>query len=156
MRRLAAIAAAVLISLSLFLTLTSCTPEGAYVTVYRSVAPYYRTTGELLRLESVPVTAGSDPILSFIEAFNTETNIPELENPLPAGCSILYYSRIGNCLTFELSPQYAKLSGSEKTIADSCIALSFCGLDGVTAVRISVDGEIVTNRLTADEIIIED
>lgn len=152
MRRFAAIAAALVLTL----TLTGCAPEGAYVTVYRSVAPYYRTTGELLRLEDVPVMAGGDPILSFINAFNTETNVQELENPLPAGCSILYYKRVGDCLTFELSPEYGKLEGAEKSIADSCIALTFCGVDGVNAVKISVEGEIVTTRLTADEIIIED
>lgn len=152
MRKCAPIIAATL----LLLLLVACTPSGAYVTVYRSVAPHYRTTGEQLRTENVSVEPGTDFVASLIYAFNSYPAAQELENPLPRDCKILDYRRTGDLITLEVSESYGTLTCVEKTIADCCIALTFCEVDGVNAVKITSGDLTLTRRLTGDEIIFKD
>lgn len=65
----------------------------------------------------------------------------ELTSPFPAGTA-LRGSRVEDGTAYvDLSEAYGGLSGAELTLADACVVLTLCQLDGVDRVYITVEGE---------------
>lgn len=71
-----------------------------------------------------------------------------LSSPFPAGVRLLSWSLEEGQLHLDLSEQYGGLTGVDLTLADSCITLTFCGLEGVESVYITVEGREIPYRRT--------
>lgn len=142
--------------LILLLLLSACGGGSATTTVYRAVAPYYRDGGSLLRTEQVSYDPGIDEINSAIAAFNAYPLDQELANPLPQDTEILGYSLKGGLLTIEVSPGYAELTGMDRTLANCCIVLTFCGLEGASRVAVRAGQEEFCSPMSADDIVLSD
>lgn len=65
---------------------------------------------------------------------------PELTSPFPAGTTGSWYAEEGTAYV-DLSEAYGGLSGAELTLADACIVLTLCRVEGVERVYITVAGE---------------
>ena len=68
----------------------------------------------------------------------------ELRSPFPSGVRLRSWRLEEGVLRLDLSEAYGGLSGVDLTIADYCIVLTLCQVEGVEAVDITVEGEPVT------------
>lgn len=69
-----------------------------------------------------------------------------LSDPFPAGTRLLGWELDGDLLLLDLSAPYGELTGVGLTLADCCITLTLCQLEGVDRVCITVDGAEVAGR----------
>lgn len=78
-----------------------------------------------------------------------------LHSPFPAGLTLRRCTRNDDHLTVDFSEQYSALSDISLTLADYCVVLTVCQLEGIDSVEITVSGRPVTHRshqiLTQDE-----
>ncbi|MEG1633481.1 MAG: GerMN domain-containing protein [Oscillospiraceae bacterium] len=142
--------------LALAILLSACGSSGAKLEIYRIVAPYYREGGELVRSETVTCSPGVGLINAAISAFNAEPADQELMNPLPNGLQIIGCRLIGSELRLTLSPEYAALTGIGRTLADCCLTLTFCGIEGVSSVAVYSNGRQLRPPLSKNDIILAD
>ncbi|SMC57733.1 GerMN domain-containing protein [Papillibacter cinnamivorans] len=70
----------------------------------------------------------------------------ELQSPFPSGTRLLTCKTEDGRVTADLSEQYGELAGMELTIADYCITLSLCQLEGVESVSVTVEGKALPYR----------
>ena len=68
------------------------------------------------------------------------------QNPIPAGTTLRSVTIIGGTACVDFSGSYGQLSGMALTIADYCVALSLTQLDGIYAVRITVNEQELAYR----------
>ena len=68
------------------------------------------------------------------------------QSPIPAGTTLRSVSIIGGTACVDFSGSYGQLSGMALTIADYCVALSLTQLDGIYAVRITVNEQELAYR----------
>ena len=151
MRKSAALLLALLLALC-----AGCSAWGEPWDICRVVAPHYREGAELVRFETVNVPEGAGMIDSLIEALNSPTEDPELQNPLPEDGKILDWRLSGTVLELSAGEGYALLAGLGKTLCDCCIALTLCSVEGVDAVAVDSLGRTVTGALSADDIMLYD
>lgn len=151
MKRILCLALAVLALLSL----ASCAAGGESVEVWRAVSPYYLEGGSAVRSETVRVDAGLSAIDAAVEAFNTGTDRPELRRALPEGVDVLGWTLDGGALTLAVSPGYASLAGRARTVADCCITLTFCAIEGVESVSVHALGAALSSSMTPDGFVLE-
>ena len=72
----------------------------------------------------------------------------------PEGADILGWRLEGSELKLEVSPEWAELSGFEKTVAECCAALSFCALEGVERVSFYLLGQRLGRSIDEGDIIL--
>lgn len=137
MRRTAALA------LALGLLLTGCGGErgsgerkpGEYLLWFTSA--HSSPQSAALGSETRTLSPGEDPLPLLFQGPRSE----ELTSPFPAGTA-LRGSRVEEGTAYvDLSEAYGGLSGAELTLADACVVLTLCQLDGVERVYITVEGE---------------
>ena len=68
------------------------------------------------------------------------------QSPIPAGTTLRSAEVKGSTAWVDFAGSYGQLSGMGLTIADYCVALSLTQLDGVYAVRITVNGQELAYR----------
>ena len=68
------------------------------------------------------------------------------QNPIPAGTTLRSVTIIGGTACVDFSGSYGQLSGMALTIADYCVALSLTQLEGIYAVRITVNEQDLAYR----------
>lgn len=68
------------------------------------------------------------------------------QSPIPAGTTLRSVTIIGGTACVDFSGSYGQLSGMALTIADYCVALSLTQLNGIYAVRITVNGQELAYR----------
>ena len=68
------------------------------------------------------------------------------QSPVPSGTSLHSVEVKGGTAWVDFSGSYSQLSGMALTIADYCVALSLTQLEGVYAVRITVNGQELAYR----------
>ena len=68
------------------------------------------------------------------------------QSPIPAGTTLRSVAIIGGTACVDFSGSYGQLSGMALTIADYCVALSLTQLDGIYAVRITVNEQELAYR----------
>ena len=145
------------LALALLSALCACGETGGVsFSVYREVSPFYLTTGELVAPEQYAAEPGVGIINTVIAAFNSQPEDRRLRSPLPADTRILGYTLEGRAMRLEVSPGYAGLEGVDKSVADCCIALTFCDLAGVGTVSVWSEGQELTAPLSADDIFLPD
>ena len=67
-------------------------------------------------------------------------------SPVPDGTALRSCTVTGGTVSVDLSREYEQLVGVERTIADYCITLSLMQLDGIYAVRLTVNGLLPEGR----------
>lgn len=139
-----------------FLTLAACGLAGRKVTVWRAVSQYYLESGSAVQSEPVSVDAGLSDIDAAVTAFNTDTTDAELVRALPDGVSITGWELDGTELCLSVSPEYASVTGYWRTVADCCMVLTFCAIDGVESVSVYSEGVMLTAAMTTDDIVLTD
>jgi hypothetical protein len=143
--------------LTLVLLLSACGQGGSnsQITIYRAIAPYYRTGGELIFTEKVPITPGVGLINSAISAFNSVPDDQKLMNPLPSGARIIGYKLQNSALRLEAEGCDA-LEGTNLTLLRCCAVLTFCSIEGVDNVSIYSGEKELCPPLSDDDILIAD
>lgn len=68
------------------------------------------------------------------------------QSPIPVGTTLRSVSIIGGTACVDFSGSYGQLSGMALTIVDYCVALSLTQLDGIYAVRITVNEQELAYR----------
>lgn len=63
-----------------------------------------------------------------------------LDSPFPQGTTLRSWRVEGDQAVVDLSEAYGGLSGVDLTLADSCIVLTLCQLEGIRAVYLTVEG----------------
>ena len=144
LRRLAAL----VLALCLALGLAGCAGETIEVTVWRS------GEGSVALPETKRLAPGTGLIPGAVAAFNSTPDEPGLERAAPAGAVILGWRLEGSELKLEVSPEWAELSGFEKTVAECCAALSFCALEGVERVSFYLLGQRLGRSIDEGDIIL--
>ena len=134
LRRLAAL----VLALCLALGLAGCAGETIEVTVWRS------GEGSVALPETKRLAPGTGLIPGAVAAFNSTPDEPGLERAAPEGSE----------LKLEVSPEWAELSGFEKTVAECCAALSFCALEGVERVSFYLLGQRLGRSIDEGDIIL--
>jgi germination protein M len=150
-------------SLSLCLALSGCAaerlpagPSGESLSIYRVLAPEYRSEGALVRAEAAVVSPGGDPVLQALEALAKTPENDKLLSPVPAGVGIIGARAADRHVSVRLDTGYLDITGLEKTLLNACVTLTLCALDGVDFVSISVGSETVEDRLSPEDFLLFD
>lgn len=113
-------------------------PQGAYKV-------YYAVTGEQSRVRAVDweyrVPTGEDTAAELAELVLSRPETLGLASPVPSGTRLLSCQREEGQLRLDFSEQYGGLSGVELTVANACLTLTLCQLEGVEEVYVTVEGE---------------
>ncbi len=147
-----------LLALLSLLSLTGCGPSDTRysVSVYRVVAPYFRTDGQLLRAEETLVQPGLGVVNSVISSFNALPSDGELASPLVYGARIYGYEQKGSVLYLDANSVYGDMPGLELTLANCCAVLTFCSLPEISKVAVRVGGTIIFSPTAPEEILLSD
>ena len=124
------------------------------LTVYRVLKRDFQTDGELLRTETIRSDA-APTVHSALNAVFSEPADPMLSNGMQ-GAKLLDWSLAGGEAAVELSAEYGALTDMDKTVAEYCLTLTLCQLDGVDAVSIYCSGEPTALGLTAADVLLYD
>ena len=140
----------------LLAALPACALGGTGVTVWRAVSPYYLEDGAAVESEVISVDSSLSVIDAAVAAFNSDTEGVELLRAMPQGIDILGWEISDGVLDLETSPEYATLTGYWRTVADCCVALTFCAIDGVESVSLYSQGTALSLYMTPGEFLLED
>lgn len=143
--------------LALACLLCACAQEPSEtIQIYRVRILQSHTNGEIVRAESVKISANADPIQATIDAFNAPAQDSELENPLPEYAALKSGILENGTLTLEAEPGYRVLTGMELTQANACVVLTFAALPGVERVTIRSGDRVLCNAMTPDGLVLTD
>ena len=110
--------------------------------------------GSVALPETKRLAPGTGLIPGAVAALNSTPDEPGLERAAPEGADILGWRLEGSELKLEVSPEWAELSGFEKTVAECCAALSFCALEGVERVSFYLLGQRLGRSIDEGDIIL--
>ena len=79
-----------------------------------------------------------------------------LYSPYPSGTRLISAVQNGSKVQVCMSPVYGELSGLGETIADYCIVLNLCQLDGVESVNIRIENGEEKYDLRPEDVILGD
>ena len=88
-------------------------------------------------------TAQAEAVLALLMGGCQEKGF---QSPIPAGTSLRSVEVTGSTARVDFSGSYSQLSGMDLTIADYCVTLALTQLEGVYAVRITVNGQELAYR----------
>ncbi|WP_251447212.1 GerMN domain-containing protein [Vermiculatibacterium agrestimuris] len=112
-------------------------PEGQYA-FYFITASGRRDDAALDREFREPSSGGTVEGLMTLLLSGPESD--SLASPFPSGTALRGWSISDGVAAVDLSEAYEGLSGAELTLADGCIVLTLCQLEGVEAVYLTVEG----------------
>ena len=131
-------------------------PEGAYG-VYYAVSDDKKSAAAVA-CEYHTLPEGGKPIPALIALLLDRPTQAGLKSPFPQGVRMLSWQLSDGQLRLNLSEQYGGLSGVGLTVADYCIALTLCQVEGVESVYVTVEGEEIpfrhTQQLCAADVIL--
>lgn len=87
-------------------------------------------------------------VSALMEALLEGPDSPRLTSPFPDGLQLLDWQLEEGRLHLDLSEQYYSLSGVDLTLADACLTLTFCQLEEVESVYVTVEGRELPYRAT--------
>ena len=119
-------------------------PEGGYRVYYSALSDRYADLA-VDWVNHVPEDEAS-PIQELLDALLAEPESTDLTSPFPDGVRVLDWSVSEGVLTLDLSEQYGGLSGVDLAVADACLALTLCQVEGVNSVYVTVEGREVPYR----------
>ncbi|MGE4354649.1 MAG: GerMN domain-containing protein [Oscillospiraceae bacterium] len=138
-----------LLIIALMCSCASSSTDSVY-SVYRVIAQPYQTNGQLMITEPVEIGEDETVFEALLNALTVQPTDARLYNPL-AGIEVVSFNVTEGSAVLELGRGYLELKGITKTLADACCALTLCELSDIDRLSISVDGELVTQGLTASD-----
>jgi spore germination protein GerM len=94
-----------------------------------------------------PYTGGGEPSAEdLLRALLAGPNSTSLRSPFPAGLSLRGCTLEDGLLTVDFSEQYGGLTDISLTMADYCVVLTVCQLEGVETVEITAAGQAISYR----------
>ena len=137
------------------LTLSSCGHAALTVEVWRRTSDAEHSVSEgLIQSERRSVQAQAGSINGAVSAFNAEPEDPGLARAAPGDAKILAWRLEGTELRLEVSPEWAELTGFDRTLADCCAVLTFCALEGVDSVSIYSLGQRLAGPMDESDIVL--
>lgn len=113
-------------------------PEGSYQLYFLEAAD---GSGAAIAGETwLPEEGEDDVIQALLSALLAGPTQPGLTSPFPAGVRLLGWEQEDARLHLDLSEQYEGLSGVDQTLANYCLALTLCQVEGVESVYLTVEG----------------
>lgn len=85
-------------------------------------------------------TSGAEAVEKLSKALFAGPRSENLTNPFPVGTELIHWKLRDGQLDLVLSAEYGSLTGVDLTLADYCLALTLCQLDGVDQVCLTVEG----------------
>ena len=82
----------------------------------------------------------------LIQALLAGPDQEELRSPFPAGLTLRSCTQEGSHLIIDFSEQYGGLTDIALTLADYCVVLTVCQLEGIDTVEIMVSGHPLPYR----------
>ena len=141
-------------SLLILLLLSSCASaphSSPYQLHFLSTADH----GPAILSQSYPGSGTPTPEQLLLALLNGPES-DHLRSPFPQGLSLRRCVQEGTHIVVDFSEQYSGLSDIALTLADYCVVLTLCQLDGIDSVEITVSGRPITYRshqiLTRDEV----
>ena len=103
----------------------------------------------------------AEPVPALVRALLDGPETPGLSSPFPEGVRLLDWAlEEEGVLHLDLSEQYGGLTGVDLTVADACLTLTLCQVEGVDAVYVTVEGREIPYRpvqaLTPEELFLSD
>lgn len=132
--------------LAALLLLSACQsqePQGTLSLWFPSNPDAGGQTAQAVTFEAAPAsdTSGSDDAIETLsKALFAGPKSEDLINPFPPGTQLLDWKLHDGQLDLELSEEYGTLTGVDLTLADYCLTLTLCQLDGVGRVYLTVTG----------------
>lgn len=87
-----------------------------------------------------PIPEGEEAEAALLALLMAGPEEDGLTSPFPAGTRVRSWRREENRVSVDLSEAYSGLAGVELSLADGCIVLTLCQLEGVEEVYITVEG----------------
>lgn len=125
-------------------------PDGA-VGSGTSYCIYYSALGDESAESAVACEARllpeqEDQVPALMQALLSPPETQTLASPFPDGVRLLDWEVAGGQLHLDLSEQFGGLTGVDLTVADACLALTFCQLEEVESVYVTVEGRELPYR----------
>ncbi len=143
-----------LVPLLILLLLSACsvTPRSSpYQLHFLSTADH----GPAILSQSYPGDGTPTPEQLLLALLNGPKD-DHLRSPFPQGLSLRRCVQDGTHIIVDFSEQYSGLSDISLTLADYCVVLTLCQLDGIDSVEITASGRPIPYRshqvLTRDEV----
>lgn len=118
--------------------------EGGYAVYYATKDP--GSDGNAMESENHVLTGTGQPVEELVFLLLNAPESDDLVSPVPAGVTLDSWSLQEGVLKLVFSEGYDGLSGINLTIADYCVTLTLCQLEGVQSVTISVEGGLIPSR----------
>lgn len=146
-----------LLAAALLLPACADAPDGepSEVLVYHVIREEAQGTGELVRPEGVSLE-GLSPLEAATRALNSLPGSAGLRSALPGDVEIVSVLLESGVAYVGISEEYLSLSPFDKTLANCCIALTYCGIDGISSVSILADFDLIISGLTVESIMLFD
>ena len=132
--------------------------EDGYQVYYSALEDRYAQ--QALASEPYGSAPPEEPIPDLVAALLDGPDSPGLTSPFPDGVRLLGWELADGVLHLDLSEQYGGLSGVNLTVADACLTLTLCQVEGVDAVYVTVEGREIPYRpvqaLTPEELFLSD
>lgn len=116
----------------------SAPPEGAYRVYFASDG--LQESGAAVDYEYRVPAGGEEPWRGLLTLLLSGPEGEGLRSPFPQGVTCLAQLREGTVYV-NFSEQYGELSGIDLTVANCCVALTLCQVEGVDGVSFTVEGE---------------
>lgn len=147
----------------LLLGLCSCTGgsggalgSGDYRVYYSALDDQLASVAVGYEIRELP--EDTHPVPGLLSALFQDPDTQGLESPFPDGVRLLDWAVEDGCLHLDLSEQYGGLTGIDLTIADACLTLTLCQVEGVESVYVTVEGSEIPyrpiQRLTLDDVLL--
>ena len=118
--------------------------EDGYQVYYSALEDRYAQ--QALASEPYGSAPPKEPIPDLVAALLDGPDSPDLTSPFPDGVRLLGWELEDGVLHLDLSEQYGGLSGVNLTVADACLTLTLCQVEGVDAVYVTVEGREIPYR----------
>lgn len=116
---------------------------------------YYQVYYSALENQNAAMAVGSESwelppdtqlVPGLLKVLFREPNAQNLTSPFPEGVRLLSWELEDGCLHLDVSEQYGSLTGVELTIADACLTLTLCQVEGVESIYVTVEGGEIPYR----------
>ena len=94
------------------------------------------------------LSGGQEAVTALLDLLLSQPQSAGLTSPFPSGLQLLDWQLEEGRLHLDLSDHYYSLSGVDLTLADACLALTFCQLEDVDSVYVTVEGHELPYRTT--------
>lgn len=131
-------------------------PSSGSLSVYRELAPDYKTDGKIVQPDSVSLDPAGDIISQALGALMATPDSDKFKCPIPKTVTLLDAALEDNVVTVYADSEYLDTGGMVKTVMDACITLTMCSIQGVDFVSIRVGSEIIEDKLSSEDFLLFD